>query len=564
MRNFFLGIQIQLPALLFLLAASSCASGDDRFAIAVGPRDTLFIFAPNGDQAAALAVPSISKPVKIGDTTFEVSYGRDANDLLTVILTPDPTEPKNLHFNVLRKNVDTDQQAVVTLTFSSNLNHVAVDPGYLGIVQVDSHTLRRHSLSDESYPAAPVSSAAPLVARASPELAPRNVPSPSSGSTASASAYNPMIPAPVSNVQPQAQASTSEARTSAMSTAPVPLTPPMLSSPASSTAFSPSSSPENPAEQYAMQGAHPGTYPPTNTPGIPLQVPMATKSDVTRFYWSEPVTPPNGHPPPIAIDEMKLVDVQGTVTVGMPDGATKTGENGMVIPSGATVKTDDKASSAAIFVGGVDSARLLPGTNVSITHNLDGAVRHTKIDLREGTVFSRVGRRAGEKEDYSVSTPEGIAAARGTDFAVCCRQDGSGHDPIYVYVMKGVVTVSVNGNIVMTLTGNGSQVGMGSVPPAQDEKTVLMEILQALQQFNIYINEILQKLNGGPGPLTAADILYYNEQLAHSFYLVDENNRLIVGPNGITTPYDFLTMQQLSGIIPPVLEFNKTPPVTPY
>ncbi len=79
-----------------------------------------------------------------------------------------------------------------------------------------------------------------------------------------------------------------------------------------------------------------------------------------------------------------------------------------------------------------------------------------------------------------------------------------------------------------------------------------MEILQVLQQFNVYLNFILNELNGGSGQLTSADLTYYDEQLVQSLYLVDELNRLIVGPTGIPTPYDFLTTQELSGIIPPI------------
>jgi hypothetical protein len=561
-RNF-PSIRFCLPPLLLLLATSSLAMGGDRFAVAVGPRDTLAIFAPDGSRVAELAVPTISRPVKIGNTTFQVSYGRDANDLLTVILTPDPTGPQSLHFNVLSKNIDTDQQAVVTLTFSNRLDHVAVDPGYLGIVQVDSRTLRHRELADESYPAPPVSSGAPLMARTSPELAPREIPSSSSQASASSSSstesasgprMSPSTPAPL-------------LRTSPVTTESVP-----PSSPVSATASSSSMSPEaNASEEMASQGTAQGTYqPPSKVPGIPLQVPKSTKAEVTRLYWSEPITPPDGHAPPIAIDEMKLVNVQGTVTVGMPDGTTKVGENGMVVPSGSSLLTADKAS-AAVFIGGVNSARLLPGTDVSITQNLDGAIRHTKIDLREGTVFSRVGRRPGEKEDYTVSTPEGVAAARGTEFADHRSKDDSGHYHHYVYVVKGIVEMIVNGKTFEIIAGNGRAVGMGSIPPTQDEKTVLMALLEILQQFNVDLNAILARLNGGSGGLSTAEYNYFNQQLGQSIYLVDELNQLIVGPTGIPSPYDYLTDEELRGIIPAVrrgvdqeIQPFGTPPVTPF
>jgi hypothetical protein len=569
-RNF-PSIRFYLPALLLLLAVSSFALGDDRFYLAVGPRDVLAIFAAKGDKVKELTVPTISTPIKIGDISFQISYGRDANDLLTVILTPDPAGPQSLHFHVLDKNIDTDKQAVVTLTFSRHLDAVEIDPGFLGLVQVDSRTLRRHSLSDESYAVAPVSPQAPLVARTTPELAPREAPAASSSSPALQPASIPTLRTTAPTIEPQTQASTAGTQASPATAISVPPSTPAPSSSGSSTAPSAASSPEANAAATVSQGTRTGTYPPASIPGIPLQVPMATKSDVSRLYWSEPVTPPDGHPPPVAIDEMKLVDVHGTVTVGMPDGTKKTGENGMVVPSGASVKTDDGASSAALFIGGVDSARLLPGTDVSVTHSLSGAVRHTNINLREGTVFSRVGRRPGEKEDYRVSTPEGVAAARGTEFADHRSRDGSGHYHHYIFVVKGIVALIVNGNTFKIIAGNGQGIGMGSVPPTQDEKSVLRQLLQILQQFNVDLNAILEKLNGGSGNLTAAEIQYYNTQLAQSIYLIDELNQLIVGPTGIPTPYDYLTTQQLRGVIPPVrnavnqeLEPYGTQPVTPY
>jgi hypothetical protein len=552
-----LNIRFCLPGLFLLLAVSSFAKGDNRFALAVGPRDVLAIFAPSGDKVKELTVPTIATLIKIGDTSFQISYGRDANDLLTVILTPDPAGPQSLHFHVLDKNIDTDKQAVVTLTFSRHLDQVGIDPGYLGIVQVDSHTLRLHNLADEGSPVVtPAGTEAPPPVRTSPETNPpvRT----SSSSVAQASTPSPVVQ-PVSNPMVRTTMPSIEAP------------PPLASSFPASTTTTSSSSQVTPAIETAPQGAPSATSPAATTPGLPLQVPKSTKSDVTTFFWSESVTPPDGHPPPIAIDEMKLVDVHGSVTVSMPDGATKTGENGMVVPSGAGVKTGDKASSAAIFIGGVDSARLLPGTDVTIMHNLNGSVRRTNINLRDGTVFSRVGRRPGEKEDYTVSTPEGVAAARGTEFADHRSRDGSGHYHHYVFVVKGIVALIVNGNTFKIIAANGQAVGMGSVPPTQDEKIVLMQILQILQQFNVYINAILEKLKSGLGTLTAAEIQYYNQQLSQSIYLVDELNNLIVGPTGVTTPYNYLTAEQLRGVIPAVrtgvnqeLEPYSTQPVTPY
>ena len=133
--------QTFLTALICFVAVSSLATGDDRFAVTVGAHDKLVIFGPQGERAAEFPVPTIAQPVAIGDVSFQVSYGRDANQQLTAILTPSSTAPVALHFNVMGRSVDADK-AVVTLIFSSNLKRVAIEAGYGGRVEVNSRRVR--------------------------------------------------------------------------------------------------------------------------------------------------------------------------------------------------------------------------------------------------------------------------------------------------------------------------------------------------------------------------------------------------------------------------------------
>ena len=133
--------QIFLTALICFVAVSSLARGDNRFAITVGAHDKLVILGPKGERAADFSVPSIAQPVTIGDISFQVSYGRNAHEKLTAILTPSSTAPAALHFTVLGKSVDADK-AVVTLIFSSNLKSVTIDAGYGGRVEVNSRRIR--------------------------------------------------------------------------------------------------------------------------------------------------------------------------------------------------------------------------------------------------------------------------------------------------------------------------------------------------------------------------------------------------------------------------------------
>ena len=133
--------QIFLTALICFVSISSLARGNDRFAVTVGAGDKLVIFGPKGERAGEFSVPAIAQPVTIGDLSFQVSYGRNAHEQLTAILTPSSTAPAAFHFTVLGKSVDADK-AVVTLIFSSNLKSVTIDAGYGGRVEVNSRRIR--------------------------------------------------------------------------------------------------------------------------------------------------------------------------------------------------------------------------------------------------------------------------------------------------------------------------------------------------------------------------------------------------------------------------------------
>jgi len=444
-------------SLLLLVAVSSSAWGDDNFALALGAHDTLVIFGPKGDKVAELSVPAISQPITVGATSFQVSYGRDANDLLTAILTPSATQPQPLHFNVLNKNVETDQQAVVTLTFPAGRKRVTVDAGYVGSVQVNSHTMRHHVLTADDYGA--------------PQPAYRMTPA-----TDSRSAAN-IQPERSSSKHVQLQDST-ETSSLLASDAPASLRDPEGSSPSS-----------------PLPSSH-----------------VAEKDPSTKLFWAEPVTPLHGPPPQVASDQMMLVEVHGPVTIKAPDGSTSTGTNGTIVPSGATVSTAEDAS-AAVFMGGINSARLLPQSEASVTQNLDGTVRKTRIDLHKGSVFSRVGRRTGETEDYKVHTPQGVAAAHGTAFDTSIVTSG-GTTFTLCFVENGVVKLTdASGAHSFTITPeSGDQIAFASTPTVSlaDAKQILLDILNLLQQFNTKLQAIALALLTDPDSVPPKDVDYYN------------------------------------------------------
>lgn len=468
---------------LFFIVLSSFAWGDDRFALAVGSHDMLVVFGPKGEKVAEVPAPSISQPVTIGTTTFQVSYGRDANDLLTAILTPSPSQPQDLHFNVLNKTVDTDKQAVVTLTFSQAGNRVSVDPGYIGLVHVDSHTIKHRELAEEQYAPAPRYSQTSATTRTTVRMTPR-----SAEDMAPAASYSPVDPMPTADAVPA---------------------------------------------------------PSSDISGVAANLPPTENK--RPLFWSEPVTPPGGSPPHVGINEMKLVEVQGSVSIKMADGSVRQGDEGMLLPSGSTVVTSE-ASSAAVFMGGVNSVRLLPASDAQFVQHLNGSLRKTSIDLHQGTVFSRVGRRPNETQDYEVRTPEGVAAARGTEFAdfrgtyedlhsthanarvqetnrllawnptplshglmsditnpLMAAAGGVFH---FVFVANGTVELFMDGKLFKTLTGVHGHVSSGEMPATENSDKVLHEILLILQPFNLKLQGVLDRIDNGTA--TEDDIAYYN------------------------------------------------------
>jgi hypothetical protein len=401
-------------ALACFAATPLLAADEDRFSLSVGTRDSLTISGSDGHSVADLPVPTVAQNVTVSGTSLQVSYGRDANGQLTAILTAPNQGSVSLHFSAGGKSIDADK-AVVTVTFSPDLKGVLVDPGYVGTVEVDSHVLRARSLADDlPVPASGLSDVVAPNLPPSSMLAKSETPtSATSSETASAATEQTLTPATPpdttalpASTSPAANAPTPEPAPTVSSSSPGSLAPlasqitPILAP----TSTSSSSTPAAPSNYESVQQRLVSTMQPI-APGA---------TTVQKLYWSEPITSPDGSAPAVASNEIRLVEVHGTVTIVAPGGQEQTGAEGMLVPSGATVRTAD-SSSAALFMGGVNSARLMPGCELVVTQTLAGPVRTNVIDLKSGAVFSRIGHRDGETENYSVSTPEGVTGAEAND-----------------------------------------------------------------------------------------------------------------------------------------------------
>lgn len=170
--------------------------------------------------------------------------------------------------------------------------------------------------------------------------------------------------------------------------------------------------------------------------------------------WIEPITPPD-MPASLGVadDAMQIREPQGDVQVALPSSPATfiPATPGMSIPNGTVVKTGANGT-AAVLMGGVNSIRLVPNSQAAVQQTVTPELRSTEVDLTAGAVFSKVGQRIGEKQDYQVHTPFGVAAARGTDFvsiAMPARTD--------VWIAQGTVQLDApDGKMVGMVKSEGT------------------------------------------------------------------------------------------------------------
>jgi hypothetical protein len=565
----------------------------ERFSIAIGSHDNLLIASPSGETVADIAGQIVGENVIVGNTSLQVSYGRDANGHLTAVLATHDLNSVSLHFTAGGRSVDSDK-AVVTLTFSSDWKGVQIDPGYVGTVEVDSHALRTHSIADdlpitaaalastpsdvvmpdlapsatapaETISATALSSPSPAIATSVTTTAGSAEPSPDAVTpaqpvAASAPASQPTPPPVVPQVAPTTSSTSTE--TASSTTQPVGLSgaPPLLATqlkpilaPLPNASSDTAQPPPYESAQKRLLDNAPSIV--QGGPGAPSQV---------KLFWSEPVTAPDGTAPPVSPDQIKLVEVYGMVTVTPPGGADQAGTEGMVVPSGSTVRTAD-GSSAALFMGGVNSARLMPRCELTVTQTLLDSVRNDVIQLQSGAVFSRIGHLPGETENYSVVTPEGtlqpttsdMLTYRGTpselreinattrsgldlttrlvawdpapsrglisdvpswNLGISKSPEKAGYNT-YAYCPYGDGP-NLSGNIVqqvLTCTGGGAGANAGGTNA--EPQFVLQKILETLQPFNKKLQGVLNAINDGNATTAQTD---FYQKLTTVFFDVQE------------------------------------------
>lgn len=448
---------------------------EDNFSLSFDSNARLVITGAKNKTAVVLPPATVDQVVRVGDTSFHASYGQDEHGSPTAVFSPDASDPKDLHFDVLSNKVDADSKAIVTMTFSNTHDNVHIDPGSSGFVYINS--------------------------------------APSKPSTLSNPGSDKPLPESIGN--------------------------------------SPS------APVHIMCDSMWYEYTPAiEEPNLYVAGPPPPKVPSPPYYWSEPVTSPLGTSPTVGPEEMRLVECQGEVELHLADGTTQMATEGRVVPSGAILVTQSRAS-VAVFMGGVNSVRLMPNTEVKICQDVEGSVRNTLIDLDRGTAFSRVGSRHGERQNYQVRTSQGTATATGTEFA-----DVEQNHRHYLFVVKGSVNFS-NGRMQEAVSGLSDQVGSsvfednqtdchcfvfhsGLAAPLQthqdiETSRVLYDILNQVQPYNRKMVSLLGLILDGTA--TEKQLSYYNN-IKRIYFDPSKND------------YHFYSAQ--------ILNPFQTPPLTPF
>ncbi|MFA6961854.1 MAG: FecR domain-containing protein [Opitutaceae bacterium] len=181
-----------------------------------------------------------------------------------------------------------------------------------------------------------------------------------------------------------------------------------------------------------------------------------------------------------------VVNVSGSAKAllpGKPDAmAIKAGDK---LPQGTVITTED-ASEVTVQVFTGTSATIKGGTTVGLEKlslSSDNGIltkQSAMLDLKVGSVLSKLDPKKKSVNDYSVRTPKGVAAARGTIFQVDVARNGTTR----AFVTTGVVTfksgnkeVAVQPGFIVIVDENGN---IGEPVKATDSQ--LREIAEASEK----------------------------------------------------------------------------------
>jgi hypothetical protein len=194
--------------------------------------------------------------------------------------------------------------------------------------------------------------------------------------------------------------------------------------------------------------------------------------------------------------------VKGDATVIDPAGHSQKVIVEMQLAPGSTVKTSADGTVGLKLTPGATTV-VGPNTTLRITgldySKIPGGQnkRFILLDLKQGSVYNSLVKKDGQS-DFQIQTPEGVAAARGTDWSVT--------------VSGANVTVAVvDGRVVITLP-NGHKIFV----PA---------------------GKVAVSTTGTPGNITYVITGLTDQEMRHIIYEIEKAGFQLAGDNGNTATY---------------------------
>lgn len=206
-----------------------------------------------------------------------------------------------------------------------------------------------------------------------------------------------------------------------------------------------------------------------------------------------------------AAPEAKVVKVSGDARVQLPGQSSPVQvTEGMLLPQGSTITTANGEVWLSGFPGA--TAAVHPNSSVNLSElgtNSDGK-RKALLELTRGKITSTLDPSKSGVTNYSVRTPKGVAAARGTAFEVIFAQSATtGEGEMTTVTLSGTVTVTLHmaDDKVVTLSlpvGNAVTSGGGSA----ELNGTSVTIAEALSNGTISAEDLKQAVLAVVGAVT--------------------------------------------------------------
>lgn len=411
----------------------------------------LSIRSNDGQPVTTLSSGSVSETIQSDNQSFKISFGKDLNGKATLIIYANPENPQSLDLNVYGKSVQMTEDAVLTVTGGVDQPQALFQSGVLGTVTIDGQKL------------------------------------PSGGTYSMSSA--PVAPAPDINAPREELFMAPE-------------------NPAPTPSSNPSSSGDSSASDQNLGGLSPAG----DRFGIPSGRQRVKSLDGT-------------HVPSAGGDSFKLggggsTDYQGLLVREVEGDVmySKSGADPMemlrngvetprlkpgdIIPPGAQIRTGPNSKVIATPFPGVAiqlQQNTTFGVPVSTLLKQNGSTkRQFEGYVTKGGVLSAIKGIPPQDIDFKIRTPQGVAAARGTVYAVytdgtrtlVVTEEGN----VLVFTPDGVISINVESGkkAILTRNENGEY--------TQEEFDADSEELQLLENFLNAVQQYLDDVTSGLPP----------------------------------------------------------------